>query len=440
MNSTSTQKGMFPSHIFQRRIPKGIPEQLEKVGEHLGLFLNGKPNDRIHSGFILKSLSAKKELRLPLAMTGDFIESVCLVLSRGEDSDASRRCQQHALSIIINIQLEDPVLDTFIAHEENCLPGIAKALKSEYQLTQELASTALDYACVMEDNRSLVCFTEGMLDSMTILLRNTNSLLARTHCLQAFVYLSEHPRNRFLLSRNKEVLDEVEESFFVMDEKVVSLSTKFVYELSRARENIVKLVEHPELLMRILDIFYEVDLRKLYATPETKDMAKGIVTAVENRFAHGSGVNIKDILARFNSSIVGSNSHVTFADEVQSTGDEDEESEETGQDESHEGDVSQYNEDKPTRSRSRRSATIVKQRRAKQTLEDALDEDFDFHIPEGEVITPQDIFRTDIEPFSDDDDSDVIDAEPHHQMESEEMNSVRAQLSTLVGDYGSDDE
>eukprot|EP00761_Pharyngomonas_kirbyi_P013929 gb/GECH01013959.1/.p1 GENE.gb/GECH01013959.1/~~gb/GECH01013959.1/.p1 ORF type:complete len:461 (+),score=151.23 gb/GECH01013959.1/:1-1383(+) len=438
----------FPSFNFQRRIPKQIPEQLNRVGEHLYLFTQGKPKDRIHSGFVLKSLSSKPELRLSLAMTGDFIECICLILSEdANESDAARRCQQHSLSIIVNILLEDPVLDTFIAHEENCIPGISKALCSEYQLTQELAATAIDYICVMEDNRSLVCCTEGMLDSLAKLLQYTDSLLARKHCLQAILYLSQHSRNRFILARNFGLLDEIEDSFFVMDYEVVSLCTRIVYELSQARENIIKLVEHPELMMRILDILYEEDLEQLNATDEVQKIAKDIVEAVEKRFSHGTNVNIKDILARFNAGVVGNDSNVDFSQ----NDDEDDEFEEQDSDEYDEDGESDDEQDDSKGKRRRRSNTILKQQRAQKTLQDALDQDFEFHIPEDEDINESDILPNNNENIENDeqnrepnleneqpnDNKEEMEKEPFN---SQELESVRQQFASLVGGYGSDSE
>lgn len=79
---------------------------LEKVPELARMMITGKTKERVHAAFGLKNLSDDKQFRKPLCMCKDFIESVCAVLFMEQNTDAHRRCQQHALAILNNLLLE----------------------------------------------------------------------------------------------------------------------------------------------------------------------------------------------------------------------------------------------------------------------------------------------------------------------------------------------
>ena len=79
---------------------------LEKVPDLASVMISGKSKERVHAAFGLKNLSDNKRFRTPLCMCKDFIESVCAVLFMEQNTDAHRRCQQHALAILNNVLLE----------------------------------------------------------------------------------------------------------------------------------------------------------------------------------------------------------------------------------------------------------------------------------------------------------------------------------------------
>jgi hypothetical protein len=176
---------------------KNEAEQLlDKAPELVHIMLYGKSKDRIHAAFSLKNLSEQKRFRKPLGMSQDFIENISALLVIDQDTDAHKRCQQHALGILSNLLLEDPIMDSFIANDENCLPGIAKMLRSGDKTTQELVAKTLDYMSVTPDNQTLVCNSDGILSGFVTLLQTTKAVETRAHALQALVYLSGNSKNR----------------------------------------------------------------------------------------------------------------------------------------------------------------------------------------------------------------------------------------------------
>jgi hypothetical protein len=216
-------------------------KDIEKVPELVHTMLYGKSRDRIHAAFSLLNLSQKKNFRKPLGMSQDFIENICALLVIDQESDAHRRCQQHALGVLCNLLLEDPLLDTFIANDENCLPGLAKMLRSGDKVTQELAAKTLDYLCVTPENQTLVCNTDGILSGLISLLQNSKSTTTKNHGLQALIYLSANGKNRFLLAREDGLLDELERGITNTSDPtggVTQKSVQVLYNLCLLKENL----------------------------------------------------------------------------------------------------------------------------------------------------------------------------------------------------------
>ncbi|KAG2378283.1 hypothetical protein C9374_008426 [Naegleria lovaniensis] len=223
---------------------------LDKVPEQIQSLLYGKTKDRIHASCNLRKLSDEKVLRKPLAMTNNFVESICAVLMADQENDGQKRCQQHALAILGNLLLEDPLLDTFIANEENCLPGLSKMLCSDDKETLELASRVLDYISVTFQNQSLVCTTDGLLYSIVQCLKSsTKNLKVKQHVVQALVYLSANPKNRFVLARESGLLEEINgilDTHHRMDEQhnLPRMAMQVIYNLCLLKENIPLIAKH----------------------------------------------------------------------------------------------------------------------------------------------------------------------------------------------------
>ncbi|KAF0974774.1 hypothetical protein FDP41_006248 [Naegleria fowleri] len=223
---------------------------LEKVPELIQNLLYGKTKDKIHASCNLRKMSDEKVLRKPLAMTNNFVESICAVVMTEQESDGQKRCQQHALAILGNLLLEDPLLDTFIANEENCLPGLSKMLCSDDKETLELASRVLDYISVTFQNQSLVCTTDGLLYSIVQCLKTSQkNLKVKQHVIQALVYLSANPKNRFVLARESGLLEEINgilETHHRMDEQhnLPRMAMQVIYNLCLLKENIPLIAKH----------------------------------------------------------------------------------------------------------------------------------------------------------------------------------------------------
>jgi len=201
-----------------------VPELLQKL---LSFALEDKTikpdsNDAIHASYLLRQYSENPSLRKALAFCPDFIEVLCIVLNIadvlvslysasestnmsvtqtvlfGAHSSALKRCQQHALAILNNLLLEDPLIDSYVANDENCLPGLSKMLTSSNQEIQDLAAKTLDYLSVTPENQTLICYAEDILYSIIRLLHSTKSDEAKKHVLQALIYLSANPKNVYV--------------------------------------------------------------------------------------------------------------------------------------------------------------------------------------------------------------------------------------------------
>ena len=257
--NTSLSDWNLKYHDNKNQIINPIPENakkteqelaLEKVPEHLHNILYGKSKEKIHASCALKKLSEDKMLRKALALTNNMIESLCAVLVIEQDNDAHKRCQQHALATISNLLLEDPVLDTFIANEENCLPGLAKMLCSVERETQELAAKVLDYISITLQNQTLICGTDTMLYGIIHCLTSSRkNVKIIEHVIQALVYLSANPKNRFMIAREHGIFEElinVLEMHHRIDEthNLVRLAMQVVYNLCLLKENIPLFAKH----------------------------------------------------------------------------------------------------------------------------------------------------------------------------------------------------
>ncbi|EFC46557.1 predicted protein [Naegleria gruberi] len=223
---------------------------LEKVPDYIQTLLYGKSKDKIHASCMLRKISDEKILRKSMAMINNFIEAISAILVIEQENDAHKRCQQHALAILGNLLLEDPIIDAFIANEENCLPGLAKMLCSSDRETVELAARVLDYMSVTFQNQTLVCGTDTILYGIVQSLRSSGkSLKIKHHIIQALVYLSANPKNRFMIARENGIFDEINamiDTHHRLDEQhnVPKMAMQVMYNLCLLKENIPLIAKH----------------------------------------------------------------------------------------------------------------------------------------------------------------------------------------------------
>jgi hypothetical protein len=142
-------------------------------------------------------------------------------------------------------------MDSFIANDENFLPGLAKMLCSHEKLTQELAAKCLDYVSITPDNQTLICTTDSMMKGMVQLLKNTRSIEARSNVLQSLVYLSANPKNRFTIARVKNILDEFKNCMSFKEPAISHKTIQVIYNLCLMKENIPLVARHNDLRIAI---------------------------------------------------------------------------------------------------------------------------------------------------------------------------------------------
>lgn len=190
-----------------------------------------------------------------MILSRGLMETIVLILQEDEDEKnalALRRCQQLLLDLLSQLTLTSPLLDQYIAHEENMTDAIAKLLLSSDRDLQESVAIVFDYFCVCEENRSHVCHTDHMLFGVVQLLHNTKSVDAREHVLQGLLYLSEMPENnRFLIPRQPGMLEALTLCLFYLQISIPTKTLQILHNLLLLKENIPLVARHKELRDRI---------------------------------------------------------------------------------------------------------------------------------------------------------------------------------------------
>ncbi|KAL0481310.1 hypothetical protein AKO1_012746 [Acrasis kona] len=290
---------------------------LDKVPELVHIMIYGKSKDRIHAAFGLRNLTEEKRFRRPLGMSYDFIENVCALLMINQEGDAHKRCQQHALGILNNLLLEDPILDTFIANDENSLPGLAKMLRSTDRTTQELASKMLDYITVTQENQTLVCTSDRILSGVVVLLRNTKSNEVREHVLQALIYLSNNAKN----SREENLLEELQRCITISDSEgtISQRAIQVLYNICLLKENIPVISRDPDIRQILRDKQHEVKKRLNSTEEKYKGFENDVITykltgvIADLLYTYDTRLNSKIILRGegFNHSVITIGKHAS---------------------------------------------------------------------------------------------------------------------------------
>lgn len=182
-----------------------------------------------------------------------YSSSSILTQRAGDAIDGLKRCQQHAMAIINSLLLVDPEIDAYIIADSNCLVGLGRMLNSTDAESQELAGICLDYLSVTAEHKTMLCTSEDLMRGIVHILHNTDSIIARTHVLQALACLSEDPDNRFVMAREPGMLNALSHSFSYMDEspKAVLMVMNVVYNMCQLKENVPLVERNTELKQRI---------------------------------------------------------------------------------------------------------------------------------------------------------------------------------------------
>lgn len=218
---------------------------------------------------------------------------------------------------------QDRALHTYIVYEENFLPGIALTLQTADPQTQvrvhaqrgsrtksatshfrvcdnmqELVATATDMMSAVTEHQTLICGTDDMLKGLVMLCQNSSATSTRQRVLHTLVQLSANSKNRFVMVRQQDLLEQLVQCLADPSEELTRLAIQALFNLTLPDENSNVLRKmHSAITERLCPMLaqFEQSADTADADPtafaaaqdhtgfETKDLIVGIVTLLDSR-------------------------------------------------------------------------------------------------------------------------------------------------------------
>jgi len=137
-----------------------------------------------------------------MALHPGFLQAVCSLLEPNE-TKYDEKLQEHGASILVNLLLEDPAIDSAVIGTDKCVAGIGHLLGAQSAVLQLLGVTLCDYLSISAPHQIIL----GQEPELLSLLHDTlfsGDISIKKHSVKAFEYLTAQVElaHHFVLSES----------------------------------------------------------------------------------------------------------------------------------------------------------------------------------------------------------------------------------------------